>query len=253
MNVQLQNISYRHGIPICLRPPCRLIPPSSCSLEGNSELHNAFGGCEHASCKNNSERKVTSNQMSKRLAVFIDAENVSFRHFDSILEQLKDVGLLATVKVYGNWSNNLLNGWKRLAKLHDLEKIHQDQTGKNAADMVLVMDVIEFMHYRLDIDAFCLVSSDSDFSQLSLRLRGRGKTVLGFGEAKSPIDYRKTFSEFTVLGALPPKRSSRRVNEQKSSGHPHYTSHHSTGEVRPKLAGRNIHHGDGKEQCGGDL
>ena len=152
--------------------------------------------------------------MLKRIAVFIDAENISFQHYPKIQDHLRRIGTIACQRIYGDFSRPNLAGWKDVILKHGIKTIHQYQTGKNSADQELMMDAIEMVSGQTDIDSFCIVSSDADFGQLCLRLRNHGKTVIGFGEEKSKPVYRNYFSEFVVLTlskaksgqALPPEK-----------------------------------------------
>lgn len=157
--------------------------------------------------------------MLKRIAVFIDAENISFQHYPKVQDHLRRIGTIACQRIYGDFSRTNLAGWKDVVLQYGIKTIHQYQVGKNSADQELMMDAIEMVSGRTDIDCFCIVSSDADFGQLCLRLRNHGKRVIGFGEEKSKPVYRNYFSEFVVL-TLPKVKSSQALPSGKRAATP---------------------------------
>lgn len=138
--------------------------------------------------------------MSKNLAVLIDGENISHRHFPQIREILSNMGEIVVQRVYADWSVPNVSGWKPVISQHALAPVHQPQIGKNSTDSALIMDAIELLRELPQIDTYCVVSSDSDFCALCLRLRNRGKTVIGFGVGHSSSDLRKSCHSFHVVG-----------------------------------------------------
>lgn len=164
-----------------------------------------------------SDSSRPKGRWEKQLAVLIDGENVSFRFFLQIQKMLSQIGRPAIIRVYGDWSLPNMTGWKPVVLRHGLKTIHQFQSRKNSADYELVMDAMELLHARSEINSFCIVSSDADFGQLCLRLRGHGKEVIGFGEAKTAKTYREYCDQFLILA--PPQVMEKPHGEKKSSGH----------------------------------
>ena len=135
-----------------------------------------------------------------RLAVLIDADNVTARHAGAILDEIAAYGEPSIRRVYGDWSSQALSQWKEQAR--DLGLVMHQQSantkGKNASDIGLVIDAMDILHAG-KVDGFVLVSSDSDFTRLASRLREDGMQVIGIGEAKTPDSLRKVCNRFVFI------------------------------------------------------
>lgn len=139
----------------------------------------------------------------KRVAVFIDAENVSANYAEKILEEAANYGDVIIKRIFADWSNPSVKKWYDkvpLLSLHPLQQFSQVK-GKNSSDVSLVIDVLSSLFER-EIDVFCLATSDSDFTSLVQELREREKFVVGFGERKSTQSFVNSFSEFIYLDAI---------------------------------------------------
>ena len=140
---------------------------------------------------------------SPRLAILIDADNASARHARAIFEEIAKLGEANVRRIYGDFSSDRLKGWREV--MQPLAIVPQQQfnytTGKNAADITLVIDAMDLMH-RGGLDGFCLVSSDSDFTRLALRLREDGAEVFGFGAKKTPEAFRNACTRFIYIENL---------------------------------------------------
>ncbi len=136
----------------------------------------------------------------RRIALLIDADNVSHAKISTILAELSKYGTANIRRAYGDWANARLKGWKE--KLHEfaIRPIQQFSysTGKNATDIALVIDAMELL-YTQKIDAFCLASSDSDFTPLVMQLKANGHDVYGFGERKTPDPFVNACTTFLYL------------------------------------------------------
>ena len=121
-------------------------------------------------------------QEFKTVAVFIDADNVPAKKIDFIINELANYGAVMVRKIYGNWKSDRLKGWEEVLLDYALAPVQQfDYTkGKNATDVALTIDVMDML-YSGKIDVFCIVSSDSDFTPLAMRVKTEGKQVIGFG------------------------------------------------------------------------
>ena len=132
-----------------------------------------------------------------QMAVLIDADNTSARHAHAIFEEIVKLGESNVRRVYDDFSGTRLAGWnKQIQPLAILQ--HQQRsntTGKNAADIALVIDAMDLMH-KDKLDGICLVSSDSDFTRLAQRLREDRLVVYGFGERKTPEAFRSACNQF---------------------------------------------------------
>lgn len=137
------------------------------------------------------------------LAILIDADNTSARHARAIFEEIAKLGEANVRRIYGDFAGDRLKGWRDV--IQPLAIVPQQQfnftTGKNAADITLVIDAMDLMH-RGGLDGFCLVSSDSDFTRLAQRLREGGAKVYGFGEKKTPEPFRNACTRFIYVENL---------------------------------------------------
>ena len=122
-----------------------------------------------------------------RIAVLIDADNTSKSDAAALMEEVAKYGVPTVRRAYGDWTSNRLTGWKDQLNRHAIQPIQQFAytTGKNSTDFALVIDAMDLL-YSGNLDAFALVSSDSDFTLLATRLRESGKTVYGLGLRKTP-------------------------------------------------------------------
>ena len=143
---------------------------------------------------------MTNPGPAPSLAVLIDADNTSARYAQAIFEEIVKFGEANVRRIYGDFSGARLAKWdKAIQSLAILQ--HQQRsntTGKNAADIALVIDAMDLMS-KGNLDGVCLISSDSDFTRLAQRLREEGLTVYGFGERKTPEAFRNACSRFIYL------------------------------------------------------
>ncbi|KUO51390.1 MAG: Maebl [Sphingomonadales bacterium BRH_c42] len=141
-----------------------------------------------------------SDPRPERLAVLIDADNISPKLADELFEELTKIGDAMVRRIYGDFSTPNLGGWTNVMPKHAINA-HQNFAnivGKNATDIALVIDAMDLLHSGR-FDAFCLVSSDSDFTRLASRIREHGLRVYGFGERKSAESYRNACHRFIYL------------------------------------------------------
>lgn len=138
-----------------------------------------------------------------RIALLIDADNSPADMIDEVLDELAKEGVINIRRAYGNWKSPHLNAWAAL--LHDfaIQPIQQfDYTkGKNATDSAMIIDAMDLLYTR-QLDGFGIVSSDSDFTPLVMRLRANGLKVFGFGEQKTPKPFVNACSKFLYLEHL---------------------------------------------------
>ncbi|WP_395658157.1 NYN domain-containing protein [Nocardioides sp.] len=138
-----------------------------------------------------------------RLAVLIDADNVSSSHSAALLAELARYGVPTVKRAYGDWTTQQLSGWKGELARHAIQPIQQfaNTVGKNSTDSALIIDAMDLL-YSGSLDAFALVSSDSDFTRLATRLRESGKTVYGLGQRKTPASLQAACDKFIFLEVL---------------------------------------------------
>ena len=138
-----------------------------------------------------------------RLAVLIDADNISAKVAKDLFEELAGYGTLTVKRAYGDWTTTHLNGWKDQLHAFAISPMQQFAytTGKNSTDSALIIDAMDLL-YSGNLDGFVVVSSDSDFTRLATRLRESGKTVYGVGAQKTPRAFRDACDKFTFLEVL---------------------------------------------------
>lgn len=124
------------------------------------------------------------------IAVLIDAENVDRQKIESILAKLGQLGTITTKRVYGDWSQEKLQAWKDVVSICALRTMHHfvHSKQKNTSDIALVIDAMDLLHTG-NYDAFAIVSSDGDFSNLAVRIRNEDKVVIGVGQNKTNYNF----------------------------------------------------------------
>ncbi len=140
---------------------------------------------------------------TRNVALLIDADNASSATLDPVLTVLAELGTVNVRRVYGNWSKPALKGWRDMSIKHGIEPQQQfDLTkGKNATDMKMTIDAMDLLH-RGRIDGFGIMSSDSDFMPLAMRIRQDGVPVYGFGTSRTPEGFRQACTRFIDVSAL---------------------------------------------------
>ena len=138
-----------------------------------------------------------------RLAVLIDADNTSHRHAGALLEEVARYGVPTVKRAYGDWTTPRLNGWKDELNRNAISPLQQFAytTGKNSTDSALIIDAMDLL-YTGNLDAFAIVSSDSDFTRLVTRLRESGRTVYGLGRRRTPQSLVAACDKFIYLEVL---------------------------------------------------
>lgn len=134
-----------------------------------------------------------------RFAVLIDADNVSVRYIKLIMDEISKEGIATYKRIYGDWTNPALISWKSTLLDNSVLPIQQYSytTGKNSTDSAMIIDAMDIL-YSGNVDGFCLVSSDSDFT----RLRESGMIVVGMGESKTPNSFIAACNSFKYLDIL---------------------------------------------------
>ena len=135
-----------------------------------------------------------------RLAVLIDAENVPYSNVKGMMEEITRYGTPTIKRIYGDWTKRVVSGWKNVLVQNAITPVQQYSytTGKNSSDSAMIIDAMDIL-YAGNIDGFCLVSSDSDFTRLATRLRESGKIVYGIGEKKTPNSFISACDKFIYL------------------------------------------------------
>ena len=139
-------------------------------------------------------------QKDSRFAVLIDADNVSLKYIKYILDEVSDQGVATYKRIYGDWTDISKKSWKEQLLRYSINPIQQysNTNGKNSTDSAMIIDAMDIL-YSGNVEGFCLVSSDSDFTKLAQRLRESGMFVLGMGEQKTPSSFRVACDAFKIL------------------------------------------------------
>lgn len=138
-----------------------------------------------------------------KLAVLIDADNVPYSNVKGMMEEIAKYGTPTTKRIYADWTKPNATGWKAVLLEHAITPIQQYSytTGKNSSDSALIIDAMDLL-YSDKLDGFCIVSSDSDFTRLAIRLRESGMKVIGIGEQKTPKPFISACDRFIFIEVL---------------------------------------------------
>ena len=154
--------------------------------------------------------RVEAEEPTQRLAVLIDADNAQAVVIEALLEEVASLGEATVRRIYGDFTSPNSSSWKKVLNKHSIKPVQQFAytTGKNATDSTMIIDAMDLLYTRR-FDGFCLVTSDSDFTGLAVRLREEGLQVYGFGENKTPEAFRNACHKFilTELLSKAPKES----------------------------------------------
>jgi uncharacterized LabA/DUF88 family protein len=137
------------------------------------------------------------------IALLIDADNATPDTLDPVLTVLAELGTVNIRRAYGNWSKTALKGWAEMTHRHAIEPHQQfDITkGKNATDMKMTIDAMDLL-FGGRVHGFGIMSSDSDFMPLAMRIRQDGLPVYGFGTMRAPVSFQQACTRFIDVGAL---------------------------------------------------
>lgn len=149
--------------------------------------------------------KIESEEPTLRLAVLIDADNAQAAVIEGLLAEIARFGEATVKRIYGDFTAPTSSSWKKVLQRYAIKPVQQFAytTGKNATDSTLIIDAMDLLYTR-KFDGFCLITSDSDFTGLAMRLREEGLTVLGFGEKKTPDAFRNACHKFVFTEILRP-------------------------------------------------
>lgn len=168
-----------------------------------------------------------------KLAVLIDADNVPYSNIKGMLEEIARYGTPTFKRIYGDWTKPTLSGWKTVLLENAITPVQQYSytSGKNSSDSALIIDAMDIL-YIGQVDGFCIISSDSDFTRLATRLREAGKKVFGIGEKKTPYAFIAACNKFIFIEilqkeikedtpvAITPTKSTKKQKEKAGILHP---------------------------------
>ncbi len=149
--------------------------------------------------------KIEAEEPTLRLAVLIDADNAQAAVIEGLLAEIARFGEATVKRIYGDFTAPTSASWKKVLQRYAIQPVQQFAytTGKNATDSTLIIDAMDLLYTR-KFDGFCLITSDSDFTGLAMRLREEGLTVFGFGEKKTPDAFRNACHKFVFTEVLRP-------------------------------------------------
>ncbi|MFD1768804.1 NYN domain-containing protein [Sphingobacterium suaedae] len=157
-----------------------------------------------------------AQQKDLKIAILIDADNVSSKKIEEIINEVNRYGIPTIKRIYGDWTRPYVENWKGSLLTHAITPIQQYSytQGKNSTDSALIIDAMDILHSDR-VDGFCIVSSDSDFTRLATRLRESGKLVIGIGERKTPKPFIASCDKFIYVEILekvaPAKKAEKKV------------------------------------------
>jgi len=182
--------------------------------------------------------KIESEEPTLRLAVLIDADNAQAAVIEGLLAEIARFGEATVRRIYGDFTAPTSAAWKKVLQRYAIKPVQQFAytTGKNATDSTLIIDAMDLLYTR-KFDGFCLITSDSDFTGLAMRLREEGLMVLGFGEKKTPEAFRNACHKFVFtevlrqstaaepVGAPTKGKKAKKPGPQKTSSEPTEPDH----------------------------
>ena len=153
-----------------------------------------------------------------RIAVLFDADNVPYAHVKGMLEEISRYGTPTIKRIYGDWTSSNLSGWKKVLLENAIIPIQQYgyTVGKNSTDSAMIIDAMDIL-YTGQVNGFCLVSSDSDFTRLAMRLREAGMRVLGMGEKKTPTPLIAACDRFIYLEILNAEKEDQKEEQREEN------------------------------------
>jgi hypothetical protein len=140
---------------------------------------------------------VDEQSEQQKFAVLIDGDNAQATLLSQILAEVSKVGLITIKRIYGDWTTTNMNQWKEPLHKYAIHPMQQFRytTGKNATDSAMIIDAMDLLHGN-DVQGFCIVSSDSDYTRLAIRIREDGFFVIGVGEKKTPEAFVNACNQF---------------------------------------------------------
>jgi uncharacterized LabA/DUF88 family protein/Fe-S-cluster formation regulator IscX/YfhJ len=173
-----------------------------------------------------------------KFAVLIDADNVPYSNVKEMFEEIAKYGTPTFKRIYADWTKPTVSGWKNVLLENAITPIQQYSytTGKNSSDSALIIDAMDIL-YTGEVDGFCIVSSDSDFTRLATRLREAGKKVIGIGEKKTLTPFISACDKFIYIEILKKNESDSEGDEstKKSSRTTKSIKTNAISKVDPKI------------------
>lgn len=153
-----------------------------------------------------------------RIALLIDAENISAQYAEYILDEVSNYGTCSYKRIYGSWDRIVRTKWEGEINKNSLKPVMliNNTRGKNASDSALIIDAMDIL-YTGAVDGFCIVSSDSDYTSLARRLMEAGKMVIGMGESDKTTDaLENAYDKFIYIDVLAHQAEEERAEEARA-------------------------------------
>jgi uncharacterized LabA/DUF88 family protein len=165
--------------------------------------------------------QITQNNIEdieRRIAILIDGDNAQASLIEQILVEAGKYGSATIRRVYGDWTTPNMSSWKDILNIHAFQPIQQFRytVGKNATDSAMIIDAMDILHSD-QVDGFCLISSDSDYTRLATRIRESGLLVVGIGEKKTPRAFVSACNVFIYTENLSRRRSGTSTSKRKTN------------------------------------
>ncbi len=159
---------------------------------------------------------MTEQSEQQKFAVLIDGDNAQASLLPQILAEVSKVGLITIKRIYGDWTTTNMNSWKDSLHKYAIQPMQQFRytTGKNATDSAMIIDAMDLLHSN-DVDGFCIVASDSDYTRLATRIREEGLFVIGVGEKKTPEAFTNACNQFIYCENLAVTKEPRKEPKKK--------------------------------------
>jgi hypothetical protein len=137
------------------------------------------------------------NELTERVAVLVDVDKAQASLLPQILAEVSKVGLITIRRIYGDWTTTNMNSWKDSLYKHAIQPIQQFRYtfGKNTTDSAMIIDAMDLLHSN-NVDGFCIIASNSDYTRLATRIREEGYFVIGVGEKQTPEAFTNACSRF---------------------------------------------------------
>ncbi len=137
--------------------------------------------------------------MEKKYAILIDGDNITPSYLEAIIDEVSKEGDVLIKRLYGDWTTPNMNGWKAWLEKVPIRPVQQFRNGPNATDNTIIMDAIEIANTNKGVNAVCIVSTDSDYYSLALKLREYGLYVLGIGRTNAKPLWVNACNEFKYI------------------------------------------------------
>ena len=167
------------------------------------------------------DEQLISNLPRQKIAMLVDGDNAQAVLLPQMLVEAARYGQVTVRRIYGDWTTVNMNSWKETLNFHAFQPIQQFRytIGKNATDSAMIIDAMDILHTGV-VDAFCLVSSDSDYTRLATRIRETGIFVMGIGEKKTPKPFVNACDVFVYTENLAPEKKKPRASQRKTNSKP---------------------------------